>query len=495
MNKFRNVADMPVLLVGTKDTLLEKNPRVISEEEGKQMENHLKRCAYYETCATYGLNVERVFKDEDVPHILDPKRMRIHPSVTSTTSSLFSERLGESSRDQDSDRTHHSLASIGEAQDVEVQSPHAVVAGPHATQNLPCSETLVYMANFALHFGVTSAMESYLDDLQELSIASSAKYTFKSDVNFLKSELFHPYKYTHYYFCNGCSGPLRDQTSKCNKAGCCLRGFDAAPKHRFGADHNYCSLTPKRSHLARRASLHLVNIAPQLLLVLRNTIDQLVETHKHIHEETAHAFLSETSDFGLYREDMETHEEFSSKRLNVILTLNTDGVTFKKLTKSQAWPLYVRLEGLAHAQKNSFENMILPGILFTSKTPSRVMLEHLLSRFKRELLALSDQGLDISDRHGSVWKVTPILKNGIVDFSVRTAVVIPQTFSFIRQALHILFNSPVWNAEHGCHLCTFAGLKVENRIVWYNENASPAIRRTRASILRDASAELNGLSG
>ncbi|EYC41056.1 hypothetical protein Y032_0584g311 [Ancylostoma ceylanicum] len=63
MNKFRNVADMPVLLVGTKDTLSEKNPRVITEEEGKQMANHLKRCAYYETCATYGLNVERVFKD------------------------------------------------------------------------------------------------------------------------------------------------------------------------------------------------------------------------------------------------------------------------------------------------------------------------------------------------------------------------------------------------------------------------------------------------
>ncbi|ETN86363.1 Miro-like protein [Necator americanus] len=63
MNKFRNVAEMPVLLVGTKDTLSEKNPRVISEEEGKQMANHLKRCAYYETCATYGLNVERVFKD------------------------------------------------------------------------------------------------------------------------------------------------------------------------------------------------------------------------------------------------------------------------------------------------------------------------------------------------------------------------------------------------------------------------------------------------
>ena len=63
MAKYRNLSDVPVLLVGTQDTLNETNPRVIDEQEGRQMAKNIPRCSYYETCSTYGLNVERLFKD------------------------------------------------------------------------------------------------------------------------------------------------------------------------------------------------------------------------------------------------------------------------------------------------------------------------------------------------------------------------------------------------------------------------------------------------
>ncbi|VDM40471.1 unnamed protein product [Toxocara canis] len=63
MAKYRNLSDVPVLLVGTQDAISESNPRVIDEHEGRQMAKNLPRCGYYETCSTYGLNVERVFKD------------------------------------------------------------------------------------------------------------------------------------------------------------------------------------------------------------------------------------------------------------------------------------------------------------------------------------------------------------------------------------------------------------------------------------------------
>lgn len=44
--------------------MTESSPRVISEREGRQMAKNLPKCsAYYETCSTYGLNVDRVFKD------------------------------------------------------------------------------------------------------------------------------------------------------------------------------------------------------------------------------------------------------------------------------------------------------------------------------------------------------------------------------------------------------------------------------------------------
>ena len=86
MNHYRNISDMPLILVGTQgkrnrhfytkkslvfftffsfliDAISESNPRVIHEDRARKLANELKRCTYYETCATYGLNVERIFHD------------------------------------------------------------------------------------------------------------------------------------------------------------------------------------------------------------------------------------------------------------------------------------------------------------------------------------------------------------------------------------------------------------------------------------------------
>lgn len=45
------------------DAITSANPRVIEDSRARKLSNDLKRCTYYETCATYGLNVERVFQD------------------------------------------------------------------------------------------------------------------------------------------------------------------------------------------------------------------------------------------------------------------------------------------------------------------------------------------------------------------------------------------------------------------------------------------------
>lgn len=47
----------------TTDAISSSNPRVIDDVRARKLSNDLKRCTYYETCATYGLNVERVFQD------------------------------------------------------------------------------------------------------------------------------------------------------------------------------------------------------------------------------------------------------------------------------------------------------------------------------------------------------------------------------------------------------------------------------------------------
>ncbi|XP_054979393.1 arf-GAP with GTPase, ANK repeat and PH domain-containing protein 1 isoform X2 [Sorex araneus] len=63
MANFRNTSDIPLVLVGTQDAISSNNPRVIDDSRARKLSSDLKRCTYYETCATYGLNVERVFQD------------------------------------------------------------------------------------------------------------------------------------------------------------------------------------------------------------------------------------------------------------------------------------------------------------------------------------------------------------------------------------------------------------------------------------------------
>jgi Arf-GAP/GTPase/ANK repeat/PH domain-containing protein 1/3 len=45
------------------DGISENSPRVVDEARARKMASDLRRCSYYETCATYGLNIERVFQD------------------------------------------------------------------------------------------------------------------------------------------------------------------------------------------------------------------------------------------------------------------------------------------------------------------------------------------------------------------------------------------------------------------------------------------------
>lgn len=84
---YRNSAEIPIILVGTQgtfkilrtkqslkwffltlriiDAISERNPRIIDEERAKRLAHDLNKfnCTYFETCATYGLNVEKIFQD------------------------------------------------------------------------------------------------------------------------------------------------------------------------------------------------------------------------------------------------------------------------------------------------------------------------------------------------------------------------------------------------------------------------------------------------
>ncbi|XP_077428052.1 arf-GAP with GTPase, ANK repeat and PH domain-containing protein 2 isoform X2 [Vanacampus margaritifer] len=56
-------ADVPVIVVGTQDKISSSNPRVIEDQRARQLCIDVRHSLFYETCATYGFNVDRVFSE------------------------------------------------------------------------------------------------------------------------------------------------------------------------------------------------------------------------------------------------------------------------------------------------------------------------------------------------------------------------------------------------------------------------------------------------
>lgn len=61
INAFQFLTNM--FSLGPKDAISESNPRTVDEFRARKLAKDLNFVSYYETCATYGKNVEKVFQD------------------------------------------------------------------------------------------------------------------------------------------------------------------------------------------------------------------------------------------------------------------------------------------------------------------------------------------------------------------------------------------------------------------------------------------------
>ncbi|XP_062842475.1 arf-GAP with GTPase, ANK repeat and PH domain-containing protein 1-like isoform X2 [Trichomycterus rosablanca] len=83
----RNVAEIPFVVVGTQDKITSSNPRVIDDARARQLCSDVHRCVYYETCATYGLNVNRVFTDAAQKIVSMKRQLALYASCKSLPNS------------------------------------------------------------------------------------------------------------------------------------------------------------------------------------------------------------------------------------------------------------------------------------------------------------------------------------------------------------------------------------------------------------------------
>ncbi|CAJ0600347.1 unnamed protein product [Cylicocyclus nassatus] len=268
-----------------------------------------------------------------------------------------------------------------------------------------------------------------------------------------------------YFFCNSCHHSLIEQRSLCDNPQCELRG-----KH------------PKRSNLQRRATLSLLDVRPQIETVLTKHLSLLLSIHRRLHEDQIdHGWRSQPADYPEFKRNCESSSDFHMHKITVQLTLATDGFTPSRLNKQELWPLYIRVDDFPQKIGNNYSNIVLAGILRTTKTPTEILWEGLWNHLVAELSILNaNEFLRVRDRNGDMWTVSLRLVHGVVDY----------------QGLKDIFGIPCWNSYYGCHKCLYRGNRQAGTraLNWYCANPQDCLKRTSENILRDAERRANGLN-
>ncbi|KAK6041299.1 hypothetical protein COOONC_21196 [Cooperia oncophora] len=275
-------------------------------------------------------------------------------------------------------------------------------------------------------------------------------------------EAYRRYGHSKSFHCNSCDSRLICPRAACRNTECPLLG-----------------VTPKRCKASKRTTIHFLQIEPQLSLILGRILSRLIQTHRQIHAEDDSGKRSETYSFPWYKRFIETHTDFDECKINIILTINFDGVKLKKLSRSVLDISALAVANLAYlpshrrsavqGEKQGRKHSI-GWQTFSKKTPQKLCCEKcFLGQLRSELEALLDSGIPIvvDDR---TWFCTPVLSKGVIDFS----------------ALKTLYDLPRWQSQNGCHLCTFEGERRCHRVIWFPRFPYAGDRRTFASITRDA---------
>ncbi|GAB5573977.1 arf-GAP with GTPase [Prionailurus iriomotensis] len=108
---------LALALVGTQDRISASSPRVVGDARARALCADMKRCSYYETCATYGLNVDRVFQEVAQKVVTLRKQQQLLAACKSLPSSpshsaASTPVAGQNRRGSDSEK--RSLDSRGE---------------------------------------------------------------------------------------------------------------------------------------------------------------------------------------------------------------------------------------------------------------------------------------------------------------------------------------------------------------------------------------------
>ncbi|CAJ0590064.1 unnamed protein product [Cylicocyclus nassatus] len=392
-----------------------------------------------------------------------PRRPRLSPKPSTSSKPAASlPSFAEGAADEETEPSQ--VVDEEMAEPNHAAGSETVELGQGAVGNvveLDHQDKLLFFACHTVLHGTSTAELRRMMMLIEVATGRAANICVADVTRFvdnLKSDI----RLRNHAFCSSCFRTLVNKRALCANLSCDLYGIH-----------------PKRSKSLRRPSLSLLDIRPQMKTVLATHLSLLINVHRRLHESYFDSGTrSEATDFPMFKNNVESPDEFSRHIMSLQLTIATDGFVPARLSRQELWPLYVRVDDLPSKIGNNYLNIIMAGVLWTSKTPHEELWEGLWTHLATELALVNSEPLQILDNvTGNLWTIRLRLTHAVVDY----------------KGLKDIFGIPRWLSRYGCHKCLFPGNSVGRKLNWYCSEPLRLTKRTSANILEDAELGRNGL--
>ncbi|CAI2350231.1 unnamed protein product [Caenorhabditis sp. 36 PRJEB53466] len=283
---------------------------------------------------------------------------------------------------------------------------------------------LIAYVNFYLDEGISAGTMKRMDSLMCIIYGHESSVTHKHVLKWIKEREKRFVKAIRYY-CNMCGVEKAGKRDRCVQ---CRR---------------------HQSVLLGTATFLHTRFENQLELVLKNRGVDILNAHDRIRAGANDFQPHDIRRFRGYQQMIETQEESQRGVVNLICTLSSDAARFRRLSKREATPVLLRLEGLNLDDKASGMSMSLVGLVFADGGVKK----HLVDEFVE--LACS-----------SVTTTTISVTLSARRFEFR--IVIMGYMADMKEQ-HSLCMLPNWHQLQGCSKCLTTGKKKQNGTVSYND--------------------------
>ncbi|EFP11709.1 hypothetical protein CRE_27774 [Caenorhabditis remanei] len=260
----------------------------------------------------------------------------------SSVDSLDFERC-ESSSDEEKE------VGVSERVGTEHVSDHEFYTEDEDSRDANCSQepntkledyrVLTYM-NFVLSEGISVKTMQRMESLMTVLYNSPPPILY-GEINKKLEDLKKEAVRSVSYYCHNCG------TKKAGKkAGCSI-----------------CSLSDNR--LCETVTLIQCDYMKQIRSLLEEKGHEIVEAHRKIHSKKEMFESNDIRRYPGYQREVECRHDFTNHKINLVCTISSDGARFKRVSKREATPVLMRVEGVDMETRTGGKCMILIAMCYS----------------------------------------------------------------------------------------------------------------------------------